>query len=223
MLTRLTGQSTGTYKCLGALCALGSCAPVIFDVRWARLALELELGMSLSPSSIEQVLLGYFRAKDGNRPHLLDRVFSQDARLEVRNKSTAISFPAVTVGREAIAEVLVRRFGQTYENVYSFYLARPRSAAATFSCQWLVGMTEKEGKSVRVGCGQYEWSLQDGAVPCATSLVITIEAMQILPFSTQEAIFAWLEGLSYPWSTRTAVVASAPAVQRLADVLQCLS
>jgi hypothetical protein len=183
----------------------------------------LELDMSLSPSSIEQILLGYFAAKDGNRPHLLDRVFSPDARLEVRNKSTAITFPAVTVGREAIAEVLVRRFGQTYENVYSFYLGRPQSPATAFSCPWLVGMTEKEGQSVRVGCGQYEWSLQDGPVPCATSLVITIGAMQILPPTTRGAIFPWLEGLSYPWSTRSAVVASAPAVQGLADVLQCLS
>ncbi len=177
----------------------------------------------MHPTCIEQILLGYFLAKDGNRPHLLDRVFSLDARLEVRNKSTAIAFPAVTVGREAIAEVLVSRFGQTYENVYSFYLGHPQLPAATFSCPWLVGMTEKDGKSVRVGCGHYEWSLQDEPFPCATSLVITIEDMQILPPSTQAAIFAWLGSLSYPWSTPSAVVASAPTVQGLAAVLQCLS
>jgi hypothetical protein len=177
--------------------------------------------MPLSPSLIEQVLLGYFQAKDGNRPRLLDRVFSPDARLEIRNKSTTIDFPAVTVGREAIAEIMVSRFGQTYENVYSFYLARPQLPATAFSCQWLVGMTEKEGKSVRVGCGQYEWSLQGEPFPCATSLVITIEAMQVWPPSTQEAIFSWLEGLSYPWSTPSAVLAAAPVIQDLSAVLQC--
>lgn len=197
------------------------CGLVASNVMWHG-ALELELDMSLSPFSIEQVLLGYFQAKDGNRPRLLNDVFSPDARLEIRNKSTAITFPAVTVGREAIADVLVSRFGQTYENVYSFYLGRPQLPATTFSCPWLVGMTEKEGKSVRVGCGHYDWSLQSEH-RCATSLIITIEAMQILPPSTQGAIFAWLESLSYPWSTPSAVVAAAPAVHGLETVLQCLS
>jgi hypothetical protein len=83
-------------------------------------------------------------------------------------------------------------------------------------------MTEKEGKSVRVGCGQYEWSLQAEPFPCATGLLITIESMQVLPPATQGAIFAWFEGLSYPWSTRSAVMGSTPAVEALAPV-QCLS
>ena len=83
------------------------------------------------PSSTEEVLLGYFRAKDGNRPHLLARVFSPDARLEVRNQTAGIAFPSVTIGREAIAEVLVRRFGQTYENVYSFISVAPNQLPGT--------------------------------------------------------------------------------------------
>jgi hypothetical protein len=179
--------------------------------------------MSLSPSSIEQILLGYFRAKDGNRPHLLEQVFAQDARLEIHNESTAIDFPAVTVGREAVTEVLVSSFARTYENVYSFYLDRPQRAAATFTCRWLVGMSVKEGKGVRVGCGQYEWLLRNDPAPCAAGLVITIDEMQVLPPSVQGPIFSWLQGLNYPWSTRSEVVDTAPNLQGLASVLKCLA
>lgn len=178
--------------------------------------------MSLDAASIEHILLGYFRAKDGNRPHLLANVFAEDARLEVRNKSTGIDFPAVTVGREAIAQVLVSSFAGTYENVYSFYLGRPRSADTTFTCPWFVGMSQKVGKSVRVGCGQYEWLLRRDPAPCAAGLVITIDEMQVLPPSAQEPILCWLEGLSYPWSTPSEVLGTAPDVQGLASVLKCL-
>jgi hypothetical protein len=69
--------------------------------------------------SPEHVLRAYFHAKDEDRPHLLDGVFSIDARLDIRNPSEQISFPAVTVGLAGIADVLVRRFNQAYENVYS--------------------------------------------------------------------------------------------------------
>ncbi len=105
-----------------------------------------------SSSPAEQILVNYFRAKDGNRPRLLDRVFSADAQLEVRNASSSIAFPGVTLGREQIADVLVREFGRTYENVYSFYLsAPPRGTVEQFSCSWLVGMTEKSDKTVNPG------------------------------------------------------------------------
>lgn len=80
----------------------------------------------------EQILRTYVHAKDENRPHLLDGVFSTDARLEIRNRSEQISFPAVTVGLAGIADVLVRRFNQTYENIYSFCLARPTSDKGAF-------------------------------------------------------------------------------------------
>jgi len=73
----------------------------------------------------EAVLRNYFHAKDENRPHVLERVFVPEAELIVENHSGTTAFPARAIGREAIAEVLVRSFGQTYENVYSFYLRRP--------------------------------------------------------------------------------------------------
>ena len=171
----------------------------------------------------ETVLRDYFHAKDENRPHLLDQVFTPDARLEVDNCTGAISFPAVTEGREAIADVLVRKFAQTYENIYSFYMGRPTgAAAAAFSCDWLVGMSEKAGRGVRVGCGRYHWSFQAGPPPLANRLVITIAAMQVLPPSRLTAVMAWLRNLDYPWTTGAAVRAGTPDLAPLTPVLHYL-
>lgn len=160
--------------------------------------------------SSEQVLRNYFHAKDENRPHLLASVFSPDARLEICNRSNQISFPAVTVGLDAIADVLVRRFNQAYENIYSFYLDRPGPKDAAFCCDWLVGMTDKESRSVRVGCGRYDWSFQRMPVVLATRLVITIESMLVLDASRTTSVLDWLRGLKYPWTSIADVLRSRP-------------
>jgi hypothetical protein len=179
---------------------------------------------SSGSSPAEEVLASYFRAKDGNRPHLLERVFCTDAQLEVKNATTAIEFPAVTRGREAIADVLVRNFGRDNENVYSLYLSDPPSEAVEkFSCHWLVGMTEKSSKSVRVGCGTYVWTLNYRPVPCATSLVISIELMQVLPPQDAGQVMAWLERLSYPWASAPSVVSTAPLIEGLKPVIDYLN
>lgn len=170
----------------------------------------------------EQVLEDYFRAKDGNRPHLLAGVFAPDATLEVHNQSSSISFPAITHGSEAIANVLVRRFTQTYENIYSFYLARPPAAAAKFDCPWLVGMSEKASGLPRVGCGRYAWTFQDAERGLASTLVISIDAMEVLPQADALAVFAWLERLNYPWASAETVKSLAPPVPALEPVLACL-
>jgi hypothetical protein len=170
----------------------------------------------------ECVLRTYFQAKDANRPHLLDGVFTADARLEVHNPTRGIAFPAVTLGREAIADVLVRRFAQTYENVYSFYMARPPAAARAFACDWLVCMSDKESRSVRVGCGRYDWVFQADAPRLAAGLTIDIAAMVALPVTLLDSIMVWSRGLSYPWSNATAVSESAPRIEALAEVLEYL-
>lgn len=162
----------------------------------------------LSP---EHLLRSYFQAKDGNRPHLLASVFSLDARLEIRNRSNQISFPAVTVGLEGIADILVRRFNQSYENIYSFYLDRPAPAAESFSCNWLVGMTEKESRLVRVGCGRYDWTFQRMPELLATELIITIETMLVLDQSRTTSVMAWLVALEYPWTSAADLVGTLPA------------
>lgn len=158
--------------------------------------------------SPELVLREYFRAKDENRPHRLRRVFTADARLEVRNRASGIELPAESQGREAIADALVRRFNQTYENIYSFYLARPPADAAQFACDWLVGMTEKANGQARLGCGRYDWTFGPAPERTAVRLVITIERMELLPPASAETMLRWLLELDYPWTTAAAVGAS---------------
>jgi hypothetical protein len=180
--------------------------------------------VNTSPSSraSAQILEWYFCAKDGNRPHLITRVFTPDASLEINNGSASITFPAVTQGMEDIADVLVRQFGRTYENIYSFYLSKPEGAAKQFKCSWLVGMTDKQTKEVCIGCGTYEWSFVYEPAPRATALVISIQAMQLLAPSVQPQVLAWLEQLPYPWATATAILGSAPALEGLSPVLNVL-
>ena len=156
----------------------------------------------LAPQIPEGVLRRYVRAKDENRPHLLDRVFAPDAILEISNASDAIDFPATTSGRDAITDVLVRSFGQTYENIYTFCLERPHELATAFECGWLVAMTEKRAaRDVRVGCGRYAWRFDPRPPGLASRLLITILEMRLLPAAEAAAVLSGIEGLSYPWSS----------------------
>ena len=181
--------------------------------------------MSASSTALgpQAILRNYFHAKDENRPHLLEHVFEPNAELVVTNHTDTITFPARTVGREAIADVLVRNFGQVHENVYSFYLSRPPAEAAAFSCGWLVAMSEKQSRSVRVGCGRYEWLFADTTTRLATHLTITIDAMQVLPPHGLAPVLAWVRALSYPWCSAEEATLPAPGIELLAPVLRQLS
>ena len=150
-------------------------------------------------------------------------MFEPNAELVVTNHASSISFPAHTVGREAITDVLVRTFCQTYENVYSFYLGRPSGETDAFSCNWLVAMSERQSKSTRVGCGRYDWLFAKAAPHLATHLTITIHAMQVLPPTELAAILGWVQALSYPWCTAEEVARTAPSIEMLAPVLQQLA
>jgi len=111
--------------------------------------------------SAQERIEAYIRAKDSNRPHLMARAFAQDATLQMVVKTESISFTPISKGLESISDVLVRQFGQTYENIHTFCLAAPsRNDEITFSCGWLVGMSEKQTSIVRVGCGRYDWLFQ---------------------------------------------------------------
>ncbi len=177
---------------------------------------------AILPLNLATVLRNYFHAKDENRPHLMVSVFTPDAILRFVNHTSTISFPELTVGREGIAEVLSRGFGRTFENVYSFYMEKPKQATGNFSCDWLVAMSEKDNKNVRVGCGRYDWEIESVAPHLAAGLVITIEAMQVLPPGELEPTFEWVQRLSYPWSSAAEVLESAPRGELLAPVLRYL-
>lgn len=172
----------------------------------------------------QDVLRAYFHAKDENRPHWMPQAFCEDATLETVVRTQAIAFPPVVHGLPAIADVLVRRFAQTYENVYSFYLARPPATIPShrFSCDWLVAMSEKETGNARVGCGRYDWSFRAVEPILAERLVITIEAMQVLAPDTLPAILGWIGGLGYPWCSAGEALATMPPMPALRPIAECL-
>ncbi|WJR74904.1 hypothetical protein [Bradyrhizobium sp. NP1] len=161
----------------------------------------------------------YLRAKDENRPHLMKAAFAASARLEVTSKSDVISFPPVTTGLEAITQVLVRDFGRTYENVYTFCLSdEPQQTAGRFKCRWIVGMSDKATGSVRVGCGDYDWSFQRAQPALAEALVISIATMKALPPETLAPVMAWLSGLPYPWCPAAVALETMPGLAELAEI-----
>jgi len=163
----------------------------------------------------------YILAKDGNRPHLLRRVFAEDAQLEMILNTSAISFPPAAQSREEIADILVRQFGATYENVHTFCLRRPGPAesADSFSCGWAVGMTEKASGQLRIGCGRYDWRFSTTSPHRVRSLRITIYAMETLPVAAADPVLDWLAGLPYPWCSAEIFVGKAPDIAALRSLL----
>ncbi len=154
----------------------------------------------------------YLRAKDGNKPHLMAKAFCQHAMLSMQVNTSAISFPPLSRGREAITEVLVRRFGQNYDNVYTFCLTQPpRPAVAEFSCNWLVAMTDQGSGEVRVGCGRYDWRFA-AASGLAERLDIAVEVMAVLSPEVAPRVLDWVSVLPYPWCSTAEAIAGAAIV-----------
>ncbi len=179
--------------------------------------------MSL-PSIAEQRLAAYCRAKDGNRPHLMAQTFAHDAWLEMAVDGEVYCPPSLAHGREAITRALVRHFGRTYENVYTFCLQRPglRWDDSAFHCDWLAGMSLKDGGQLRVGCGRYEWSFQREAPHLVQGLRISIGVMKVLPASSLDVVVDWLAQLPYPWCPAAVALDTAPDLPALRPVLNYL-
>ena len=168
------------------------------------------------------LVLAYILAKDGNRPHLLDAVVAESVELRMVVHTDAISFPPTSWGRQAFVDTLVRRFNQTYENIYTFCLgAPPQSTDSSFSCRWLVAMSEKESGAVRVGCGRYEW-LFEHPDRIVTGLLVHIDAMEVMSPDQLTPVMAWVSRLSYPWCEETEALEAVPALEQLDSVVHAL-
>ncbi|MDM0112244.1 hypothetical protein QTI66_08785 [Variovorax sp. J22R133] len=162
---------------------------------------------SISPA---QAIEAYIRAKDGNRPYLLNASFAADASLRMDVRTDSVAFPPESSGREGIAETVVRRFNQTYENIYTLCIGSPpRGNANSHSNIWLVAMSEKSSGAVRVGCGRYDWSFEENGGR-VKSLTITIETMAMLPPATLASVMNWVSALPYPWCSQQVLFKHAP-------------
>jgi hypothetical protein len=161
----------------------------------------------------------YILAKDGNRPFLMRRAFAEDAELKIVLKTDAISFPSSAKGASAIEDILVRRFGLDYENVYTFCLSRPSEANRRhFPCHWLVGMSARDNGQVRIGCGRYDWYFRSNKECYVERLVIAVDVMKILPASELAASMDWLSGLPYPWCSPDEAVRDMPDIEGIAEI-----
>ena len=160
----------------------------------------------------------YIHAKDENRPHLMKFVFAETAKLRMAVETDTISFPPLTEGIDAITQVL-RDFGQVYENVYTFCLGDPpKSNVDKYTCPWIVGMSERAGGSVRVGCGRYEWSFERNEPYLIDGLAITIKMMKVLPSEYLRPVMDWLPGLPYPWCPASEAAKGMPDLAALEEV-----
>jgi hypothetical protein len=166
----------------------------------------------------------YILAKDSNRPQLMKDAFAGDCELEMIVKTDAISFPGSAKGVEEITRVLVTNFGDQYENVQTFCLSRPNSDYLPhFRCDWLVGMSAKQGGAVRVGCGHYNWYFGSDDDRRVKKLAIGIEVMCVLPAETSELIMHWLAALPYPWCSNIQARESIPAIDALRPIERFLA
>ena len=160
----------------------------------------------------------YILAKDGNRPHLMPEAFTEGALLTMDVRTDTIQFPQATHGRDGITDVLVRRFNQTYENVYTFCLgAPPLAPAPDFECGWLVVMSEKASGRLRTGSGRYAWTFDEDS-GLVSGLVITIDGMLVLAPELVPTAMAWARALPYPWCPLDLAESSMPVLADLQDL-----
>ena len=167
--------------------------------------------------SLAACIESYILAKDGNRPHLLAHAFEQDATVTLDVQTDQITFPGQLAGREAIAQALVTRFAGEFENVYTFCLADPPAPdRRTFGCPWLVAMTSRQDRKVRVGWGRYDWT-QAATHQKLSSLAITIMQMETLPSGASAPVLDWVSQLPYPWCSLDQLWSQAPELDALAS------
>ncbi len=152
----------------------------------------------------------------------MNGTFEEDALLKMVVQTDSIAFPPTTIGRDAIAEILVRRFNQTYENIYTLCLGEPpKESDMAYWCQWLVVMSEKASRNVRIGCGHYDWTFCQ-VKHSIKSLDITIAGMEILPPEALEPVMRWVKGLPYPWARLALCAQEPPNILAVHQVLKLL-
>ena len=170
----------------------------------------------------------YVRAKDQNRPHLLQQVFCTDAILDMKVESENITFPAQTCGLAAISQLLVSDFSQSYENIYTYCIEESISITANrLSCQWLVIMSDRETGQLKVGTGDYLWTFSELAEGLnkthkVQSLVIAIAHMLLLDPSQNPQILQLTETLAYSWCSRADVLALMEDIDDLKSICEAI-
>ncbi|MGH1440502.1 MAG: hypothetical protein ACRBBR_10350 [Cellvibrionaceae bacterium] len=179
-------------------------------------------------SDIYKELIGYYiKAKDYHRPHLMEMAFAEDAVLEMEVNTSAINFPSKVLGRDNITATLVKKFHEQYDNVYTLCINDGViNMENGLQCQWLVGMTDVESGSFRIGYGHYLWRFAtsgEGSACRVEHLTITIQNMVVLPAESASLVLPWFDSLSYPWAFLSDLSLEVPNVPILHEFLEVSS
>ena len=150
-----------------------------------------------------RLLERYVAAKDGNRPQLMDEIYAPDAVLTYSIATDSISFPARTVGLEAITRTLVVEFGQRFTRCRTYYIVDdpPGSDASIPFIPWLVLMREEARSCTRVGRGFYAWTFERaGTGPLhVKAMHIHIDRMDLVDDADGQLLATLQSPLPYPW------------------------
>jgi hypothetical protein len=145
----------------------------------------------------------YIQAKDSVQPQLMRDIYAPDAELTYSIATDSISFPAKTVGLEAITRTLVVDFATRFDQCKTYYVcdAPPADDSAFVRVPWLVIMREKAVDSLRIGKGYYEWSFARtaSALLHVTAMRIHIERMDAIADPGATLLAAAQAELPYPW------------------------
>ena len=155
------------------------------------------------PSGAGYMLERYVAAKDGNRPHLMAEIYAPDAVLTYSIATDSISFPARTVGVDAITRTLVVDFGQRFTRCQTYYIVDvpPAGDASIPFVPWLVLMREEARSSTRVGRGFYAWTFAraNAGQLRVTAMHIHIERMDLIDDPDSQPLANLQAPLPYPW------------------------
>ena len=146
----------------------------------------------------------YIDAKDNTKPARIHEAFAPNAELTFSLATPNITFPARSVGAEAIAKTLVSDFGERYSRCRTYYLCE---ADALVVCDrtiealpWLVAMREDAAGALRIGHGTYRWTFDaNGIAPRVSAFHIHITRMDVIDDPDGARLERLQEGLSYPW------------------------
>ena len=141
----------------------------------------------------------YVQAKDSVQPQLMREIYAPDAVLTYSIATDSISFPARTVGLDAITHTLVVDFATRFERCKTYYVCESAPAdESTFArIPWLVVMREPATTSLRIGKGYYEWTF--ARATRVTAMRIHIHRMDAIPDAEGTLLVAAQAGLPYPW------------------------
>ncbi|BBB24692.1 nuclear transport factor 2 family protein [Amphritea japonica] len=173
----------------------------------------------------QNLISQYIKAKDNSKPHIMAKVFAEQAVLKMDVQTDNISFPAEVQGVDKITRTLVQDFNNSYDNIYTLCITNSvnqHQHQNHLSCRWLVCMTEKSSGSLRLGYGDYHWRFEGQSSGLISQLKITIDDMQILPEGIETEILCWFDTLPYPWALSSELKTTMPDIELLYKTLQPL-